>query len=287
MVVEPVRTPLTYYGGKQKLAQEIVALMPPHVAYLEPFAGGGAVFFAKPRVQRETLNDLDGSIMAFWRALRERPGELARAVELTPYSRAEWQACQLGGVPTGDDVELARRLLVEVDQSYFRGRKSWSRPAILPERRGRWQPGTWVNMPDKLLAAADRLQGVCLEYGDAVDLIPRWDLPETVIYCDPPYVGEHRLNSIDHCYRVDAEPDLWSRLVEVLKGVGEAAVILSCYPCEEVGVLEEAGWLSMGVNCLRHRAQAGRALEHAPEMLWLSPRVHEVPTRLFVDERFS
>jgi DNA adenine methylase len=36
-----VRTPLTYYGGKQKLASQIVAMMPPHIAYLEPFAGGG------------------------------------------------------------------------------------------------------------------------------------------------------------------------------------------------------------------------------------------------------
>lgn len=30
------RTPLTYYGGKQKLAAQIVAMMPRHIAYLEP-----------------------------------------------------------------------------------------------------------------------------------------------------------------------------------------------------------------------------------------------------------
>jgi DNA adenine methylase len=54
------RTPLTYYGGKQRLAAQIVALMPPHRVYLEPFAGGAAVLFAKPRAPRETLNDIDG-----------------------------------------------------------------------------------------------------------------------------------------------------------------------------------------------------------------------------------
>ena len=68
-----MRTPLTYYGGKQKLARQIVALMPAHRVYLEPFAGGAAVLFAKPRAERETLNDLDGDIVRFWRAVRERP----------------------------------------------------------------------------------------------------------------------------------------------------------------------------------------------------------------------
>jgi len=66
------RTPLTYYGGKQKLAAQIVALMPRHVAYLESFAGGAAVLFAKPPSERETLNDVDGQIMRFWGAGRSR-----------------------------------------------------------------------------------------------------------------------------------------------------------------------------------------------------------------------
>jgi DNA adenine methylase len=72
-VVDGVRTPLTYYGGKQRLAAQIVPLMPAHRVYFEPFAGGAAVLFAKPRVERETLNDIDGRVMRFWRALRDRP----------------------------------------------------------------------------------------------------------------------------------------------------------------------------------------------------------------------
>jgi hypothetical protein len=79
------RTPLTYYGGKQALSRQIVPLMPSHRLYLEPFAGGAAVLFAKPRAERETLNDLDGTIMRFWRVLRDRPDDLAEAVAATPY----------------------------------------------------------------------------------------------------------------------------------------------------------------------------------------------------------
>src|SRR5690349_3966237 len=96
------RTPLTYYGGKQALARQIIPLFPPHRSYLEPFAGGAAVLFAKPRAQRETLNDADGQVMRFWRALRERPEELAEAIATTPYSCQEWRE---SAEAAEDDVE--------------------------------------------------------------------------------------------------------------------------------------------------------------------------------------
>jgi DNA adenine methylase len=105
------RTPLTYYGGKQRLAGQIVALMPPHRVYLEPFARGAAVLFRKPRATGETLNDLASRVMRFWRALRDRPDELAAAIATTPYSRAEWNMCR-EQPDAVDDVEAARRLLV-------------------------------------------------------------------------------------------------------------------------------------------------------------------------------
>lgn len=127
MVDGEMRTPLTFYGGKQLLAARIVGMMPPHRCYLEPFAGGAAVLFAKPRAKRETINDLDERIVRFWRALRGRPDELAAAVGATPYSRQEWRASR---APSDDDVECARRLLVEIDQSFSRSRSSWSVPCI-------------------------------------------------------------------------------------------------------------------------------------------------------------
>jgi hypothetical protein len=119
-----MRTPLTYYGGKQKLAAQIAAMMPSHVAYVEPFCGGAAVLFAKPPAERETLNDADGTVMRFWRALRDEPDRLAAAVAGTPYGRAEWEASR--DLEVDDDVEAARRLLVNVDMSFSRSRQSWS-----------------------------------------------------------------------------------------------------------------------------------------------------------------
>ncbi|MDR2951683.1 MAG: DNA adenine methylase, partial [Treponema sp.] len=42
-----MKTPLSYYGGKQQLAKTILGLIPPHRVYCEPFLGGAAIFFAK------------------------------------------------------------------------------------------------------------------------------------------------------------------------------------------------------------------------------------------------
>lgn len=69
------------------MAKEIVALMPPHRSYLEPFFGSGAVLFNKPPSAIETINDIDGDIVNFFQVLREQPEELARMISLTPYAR--------------------------------------------------------------------------------------------------------------------------------------------------------------------------------------------------------
>ena len=101
-----MKPPMPYYGGKQRIAERIVAQFPPHRHYVEPYAGGLSVFLAKPRSHIETLNDLDGSLVTFWRVLRDRPDDLMRVALLTPHSRAELAlACEpMDGL---DELEIA------------------------------------------------------------------------------------------------------------------------------------------------------------------------------------
>lgn len=262
------RTPLTYYGGKQALSRQIVPLFPDHRVYLEPFCGGAAVLFAKPRAERETINDADGRVMAFWRALRDHPEELAAAVAATPYGRREWRESR-PDVEDESDVEKARRLLVNVDQSFSRSRQSWSVPCV-GDGRGRWQPGSWENLPLKLLVAVERLRGVALEHGDALDLIPRWDRADALIYLDPPYTGPLRTEP-SKGYDVDDDGTLWDRLVDVLLDVKHAAVILSGYPCVEA---ERLGWRMVELRMKRTvQSRDGGTLPPAPEVVWLSPNI--------------
>lgn len=107
---------LKYPGAKWKLASWIIGHMPQHTAYLEPFFGSGAVFFNKPASKVETINDIDGQVINFFRQLREHPAELTRLLELTPWSRGEyflsWEK------PTGIPLEDARRFMVKCWQAF-------------------------------------------------------------------------------------------------------------------------------------------------------------------------
>src|SRR3989440_11889113 len=86
--------PLKWHGGKHYLAGRIVALMPPHTHYVEPFAGGLAVLLAKdPDGVSEVVNDIDAGLTNFWRVLQDEETFTAfrRRLEAVPFSEAEWR----------------------------------------------------------------------------------------------------------------------------------------------------------------------------------------------------
>lgn len=221
-----MKPPFAYYGGKTTLAERIVALLPEHTHYVEPFAGSLAVLLAKPRSDMETVNDLDRDLMTFWQVLRDRPAELERAMMLTPHSRAEQEGAYDLDVP--DDLERARRVWVLLSQ----GRGSTLRKTGW--RFYRDPAGSTYSMPDYLRAYADRvppaaarLHGVSLECRDALDVIRDYGKhPNVLLYCDPPYLAASR-NSTNYRHEMAGEAQ-HVELAEALHSV-KASVVLSGY----------------------------------------------------------
>ena len=105
-----MKSVLKYPGAKNRLAPWICEYIPKHDVYLEPFAGSLAVLFNKQRSHIETVNDIDGEIVNFFRILRDRSGELERTIEFTPYSRSEYKAAY---EKSEDELERARRFTVK------------------------------------------------------------------------------------------------------------------------------------------------------------------------------
>lgn len=192
--------PFAYYGGKTKLAERIVSLLPRHGHYVEPFAGSLAILLAKPRSTHETVNDLDGDLMNFWRVLRDRPQDLVRAMELTPHSRAEHAEALSRLELEVDELERARLVWVKLSQ----GRGGTMRTTGW--RFYRKPSGTSLNMPAyldayarRVPACAERLQGVSLEARPALDVIREYGRErDCLLYCDPPYLGETRARNYRH-----------------------------------------------------------------------------------------
>jgi len=56
---KPLKPLIARIGGKTKLADRIISIMPPHKIYIEPFIGGGSIYFKKPLVDVNIINDID------------------------------------------------------------------------------------------------------------------------------------------------------------------------------------------------------------------------------------
>lgn len=183
-----------WHGGKFKLGSWVVAHLPHHQRYVEPFGGMASVLLLKPRSFAEIYNDLDGDVVNLFRVLRDEAlsKQLQRAVSLTPYSREEFgQAYE----PTDDMVERARRLLVrshmghgsDAATGHHKGgfRSNVSRRWTIPSH-------DWANYAPLVRQFCERLRGVVVEHDTAEKVIDRYDSPQTLFYIDPPYVMDTR-----------------------------------------------------------------------------------------------
>lgn len=228
-------TVFAYYGSKNNIADQIVALMPHHRGYVEPFAGSLAVLRAKAPAAFECVNDLDGDLMTFWRVLRDRLPELERLAALTPHSRTEYAAswpppAAGGGSDEDPDEELARAWRVWVKLSQGRGgqlRSTGWRYHEITRGRGSGMPVTLAGYVGRFAEAANRLRGVSLEALPALDIIARYGRdPDTLIYADPPYYGATRTRT-GYAIEMNHEAD-HRDLADALRAC-DAMVMLSGY----------------------------------------------------------
>ena len=187
---------ISYYGGKQRLAPKIVPLLPKHTVYVEPFCGGAAVFFSKPwppvtnsHHYREVLNDLDGRLINLYRVIRhpDLGPELISRLECTLYSRDEHYLSKkvLTTNNKWSNIDLAWAYYVNIQQSFANKLLSGWGTGVY----GRNLAFTWINKISHLRDYIARLKSVHIEHDDALNVIRRWDSPQTLFFCDPPYPG--------------------------------------------------------------------------------------------------
>ena len=225
------RPALRYRGGKWRLAPWIISHLPPHECYVEPFMGACSVLLQKPPSDFEVINDLDGDVVAFFEMLRTRPDELQQAIALTPFSRAEYQACRQP-VPEGTrdpQLEQARRLYTRCWQGRgsstsdggWRFQKAWNG----------WKMNTPVYFKHlgHLADMALRLAHVQIENTDALAVIRRFDAPTTCFYIDPPYVFSTRVASVRRLYTAEMDDRAHEALAETLHGI-QGMALVSGYP---------------------------------------------------------
>ncbi len=266
----PTRPVLRYHGGKWLLAPWIIAHLPPHKTYVEPYGGAASVLIRKARSKAEIYNDLCDDVVNLFRVLRgTRAGELVDRLRLTPFARAEFEAAyETGGDPVDRAVRLVSRSFMGFGsdghnvavRTGFRANSSGSHTNCAID---------WMNLPDALALAVERLRGVVIERRPALQVVAAADGPDTLFYVDPPYVpatrsAKSRRGKIKyHAYTHEMTDGDHADLLEALCRL-EGMVVLSGYPS---ALYDDAlkGWTR------RTRTALADGARERTEVLWISP----------------
>lgn len=269
---------LMYYGSKWRDAPWVLGFIEhlEHTTYVEPCGGSAAVLLQKEPVQYEVYNDLDERVVGFFRTLRESPDELRRLIDLTPWSRVEYEASL---VADARGLEAARRFFITSWLSIagvphgdrgIRSYKTAEQRRVTIERSMR-------QAAYEVSRVAARMQRVFLESRDAVSVIRRHNGPAVLIYFDPPY--DQRLRTRQRGYHHEVDP-AWHERAAVALREHEGFVLVSGYASADYRrIYEDWGWVRY------NRPVQTNGGGTAVESLWLNPRAAQAYERGLAQRR--
>jgi len=181
-----LKTPISYYGGKQNLVNTILPLFPDHTTYVEPFVGGGAVFWAKRPSEVEVINDYNRELINFYEIVQNEFVELEKMVRISLHSRS---------------IHNDASVIYNNPHMFSRIQRAWAVWVLSSQSFSAMLDGSWGY--DKVkgttsqkignkregftLDYAIRLQSVQIECTDALRIIRSRDHVGAFHYCDPPY----------------------------------------------------------------------------------------------------
>ena len=235
-----MKTPLSYYGGKQQLAKLILGLIPEHRIYCEPFLGGAAIFFAKEQSKVEIINDTNGEIINFYEVLKRDFIALEREVAISLHSRK---------------LHSHARVVNQTPELFDRVKRAWAIWVLANSSYGNKLDGgfgydrggeTSKKLANKRLNFSEdyaiRLQNAQIECCDALRVIRSRDSEETFFYCDPPYVGA------DQGHYDGYTQEDFDGLLSALEGI-KGKFLLSSYRNKALAeVSKQNGWHSFEIK---------------------------------------
>lgn len=236
-----MKTPISYYGGKQKLVDKIISLIPQHTLYCEPFLVGAAVLFAKKPSKVEVINDTNRELINFYQVIRKDFDALEKEVELSLHSRDQYrQASVIYNHPDMfSPVKRAWAVWMLTSQGFSAMLdSSWGfdiskNTTTLRIKRKK------ENFTRQM---AVRLQNCQIEAADALYIIGSRDSPESFFYCDPPYFNSD-------CGHYDGySVEDFDSLLFLLSNI-QGKFLLSSYPSSLLQTYtEKHGWYNLSVR---------------------------------------
>lgn len=217
-----MRTPVTYYGGKQNMVKNILPLIPEHNLYCEPFCGGAAVFFAKENANVNILNDTNRELINFYHILKSDFTSLEKEIQISLYSRDLFRKASViyNNPDMFSDLKRAWALWILSTQGFaakLDGTWGYERAKDTTTKKFQNKKGAFT------CELAVKLQDTQLECADALYVIHSRDTDQSFFYVDPPYFN----SNMGH-YDGYSEND-FRELLETLSNM-KGKFMLSSYP---------------------------------------------------------
>lgn len=203
-----------WVGGKRRLAKHILPLFPAHDCYVEPFAGGAALYFLKAPSGVEVLNDINGELVNLYRVVKHHLEEFVRQFRWALISRQLYGWLQQTPEETLTDVQRAARFYY-LQKMAFGGKvvgQNFGTATTSPPRLN------LLRIEEELSGAHLRLARTYIEHLPWEECIRRYDRPHTLFYLDPPYWGTEG-------YGVEFGLEQYARMAELARTIKGHMVI--------------------------------------------------------------
>lgn len=211
---------IPWIGGKRRLAKTILPMFPPHTCYVEPFAGGAALFFLKPISDVEVLNDCNNDLITLYRVLQHHLEEFVRQFRWSLVSRQIYQWLKITPSETLTDIQRAARFYY-LQKMAFGGKvkgQTFGTATTDPPRLN------LLRIEEDLSQAHLRLSRCYIEHLDWAACINKYDRPATFFYLDPPYWQTEG-------YGVPFGMDQYEAMAQMLRSIkGKAILSLNDHP---------------------------------------------------------
>jgi DNA adenine methylase len=280
-----------WYGGKYTHLDWLLPLLPHTTHYCEPFGGSAAILINRKPSPVETYNDLDGEVVNFFKVLRDNSEELIRLIGLTPFARQELRdAVTASDVPL-TDLERARRFFVRarqvrtgLAQTASEGR--WAHCKLTSRAGMAGAVSRWLGSVEGLSEIVQRLLRVQIENAPAVEVIRRYDSPETLFYCDPPYPHDSRSDL--NAYGYEMSDDQHRELASVLRNV-QGKVAVSSYHSQLMDEIFD-GWTCIEMPAKKAHSSNTKSdglKTERSEVLWVNYEITPEQKKWLNQQKYS
>ncbi len=182
------------------MAKKIIAEMPPHEVYVEPFAGGSHVFFKKPKAGKNVLNDINRELIHFFKEAKNR-----KVCCDVGTSKKKFERIKNKGSKTFCDY-------VYLNKNSYGGKNTFEAIPSYGYLESNNPPGK------KVCIDGSKLDRVRLTSKDFRETILKYDSEGTLFYVDPPYVKANEKSCLYGEEKCGISPEDVAKSLRTIKG---------------------------------------------------------------------